>query len=273
MYDYNYNILIRNTELSPLGGISLAGTSIQGVGVLEKERILNSYSLVYLFGGTGRYRDETGIDIAIKPGDLIQVHPDVSHWYGPDKGQVWDEVFIIFEGEIFDLWYKQKCFDLSKKVINLTPIDYWRDRIFTACGTERNDDPNASIGSVVKLQQILADVHRASEFDSLNDKNWLEHAKALLANENDSRVAADLMGMKYETFRKKFKKHCGFPPQQYIIQRTMETARNILKQKSTPIHIIASDLGYCDEFHFSKQFTKVVGCSPSAFRKMTGQTC
>jgi len=108
MYNYNSNILIHNTELSPLGGISLAGTSIQGVGVREKER----------------------------------------------------EVFIIFEGEIFDLWYKQKCFDLSQKVINLTPVEYWRDRFFKACGTDRNDDPNDSMGSVVKLQQILADVHR-----------------------------------------------------------------------------------------------------------------
>ncbi len=268
MYNYNSNVLIHNTELSPLGGISLAGTSIQGVGVLEKERILHSYSLVYLFGGSGRYRDETGIDIAIKPGDLIQIHPDISHWYGPDKGQVWDEVYIIFEGEIFDLWYKQKCFDLSKKVINLSPMEYWRDRFFRACGVERNDDPNNAISSVVKLQQILADVHRATEVDSSKNKNWLEHAKAVLAKENDSHRAAENIGMNYETFRKKFKKVYGLPPQQYIIHHTMEKARSILREETSPIHEIASRLGYCDEFHFSKQFAKVVGCSPSAYRNM-----
>jgi len=272
MYNYNSNILIHNTELSPLGGISLAGTSIQGVGVLEKERILNSYSLVYLFGGNGRYRDETGIDIAIKPGDLIQIHPDISHWYGPDKGQVWDEVFIIFEGEIFDLWYKQKCFDLSKKVINLNPVEYWRDRFFKACGTECNDDPNEAIGSVIKLQQILADVHRASEVDTEQNKNWLEHAKSVLGKENDSHRAAERIGMNHETFRKKFKKVYGLPPQQYIIHHTMETARGILKEEATPIHEIASRLGYCDEFHFSKQFSKVVGCSPSVYRSNSSRT-
>lgn len=268
MYDYNYNILIHNTELSPLGGISLAGTSIQGAGVIEKERVLHSYSLVYLFGGSGRYKDETGIDIAIKPGDLIQIHPDISHWYGPDHGEAWDEVFIIFEGEIFDLWYKQKCFDLSKKVINLNPVEYWRDRFFKACGTERNDDSNDAIGSVVKLQQILADVRRASEVDSFDDKNWLERAKAVLGKENDSHIAAKLLGMNYETFRKKFKKYYGSPPKQYIIHHTMETARNLLKEELSPIHEIASRLGYCDEFHFSKQFAKVVGCSPSVYRSM-----
>jgi len=269
MYNYNSNILIHNTELSPLGGISLAGTSIQGVGVREKERILHSYSLVYLFAGSGRYKDETGIDVAINPGDLIKIHPDVSHWYGPNEGEAWDEVFIIFEGEIFDLWYKQKCFDLSQKVINLTPVEYWRDRFFKACGTDRNDDPNDSMGSVVKLQQILADVHRASEVDSLNDKNWLEHAKSVLAKEHDSHIAAESIGMNYETFRKKFKKYYGLPPQQYIIHRTMGIAREMLKEESSPIHEISSQLGYCDEFHFSKQFAKVVGCSPSAYRSMT----
>jgi len=265
MYDYNSNILVRNTELSPLGGISLAGTSIRGRGVLEDERVLNSYSLVYLFGGNGIYRDETGVNIEIKSGDLIQIHPDIAHWYGPNEGEVWDEVFIIFEGEVFDLWYKQKCFDLSKKVVNLQPVDFWRDRLFNACGTQRNDAPDDAISSVVQLQQILADVHRALE-EEHSDKNWLEHAKAMLIKSKDAHLAADHFNMNYETFRKKFKKNYGQPPKQYIIYHNIESARSMLRLNHAPIHEIAEQLGYCDEFHFSKQFSKITGCSPSIYR-------
>jgi len=62
-----------------------------------------------------------------------------------------------------------------------------------------------------------------------------------------------------------FKKTTGQSPAQYLLKLRMERARQLLGEPLT-IGQIAASVGFADPFHFSRQFKKWHGCSPSELR-------
>ena len=98
-------LLIKHSLDSPLGRASLAGSARHSAGVpFASMRILGSYALVYVVGGSGRYADARGVEQKVAAGDLITVFPEIAHAYGPGPREHWDETYIVFDGPVFDLW-------------------------------------------------------------------------------------------------------------------------------------------------------------------------
>ena len=266
MFPQKTVVLIQNSVPSVLGGISLAGVVRGGEGVPVPNRILHRYSLVYVFQGSGFYTDDTIRDHPVNPGDIIQIAPNTRHDYGPKVGRDWHEVYIIFEGPIFDTWYEQNCFELAHPVTNLKPIDYWRDRFLSTIGEPYQRGQLGGIAEVLRLQQLLLDIHKALHDETNDDDSWIEAAKNALAQATSSQAAAQHLGMSYESFRKRFRKTYGVPPARYHANLQMEQACDLLASTTFSIKEISRRLDYCDEFHFSKRFSQIVGCSPSTYR-------
>lgn len=100
-------------------------------------------------------------------------------------------------------------------------------------------------------------------------------AMNLLATPNDgdwlhSEEIATRLGLSPETFRKRFARAVGIPPARFQKQKKIERACAALYQGSLSLKQLASDLGFFDEFHFSKAFKQVVGQSPSVYRRRLG---
>lgn len=257
---------VQNFAVSPLGGIRIACFVKNGAGVLTPKRILPHYTLVYVLRGGGTYVDENGAAFDVETGDAILVMPGLEHWYGPDKGERWDELYLVFEGPVFDLWRGEECFNPSQPVISLHPTDYWLDRIKQAIGENNEGDPAKMMSEAVRLQALLTDIQYAARSDVEADIMWLEEAKAALDDKENVHDAASTVGVAYEVFRKKFRRLSGMPPGKYRTAILMERACDLLAEKSLTLRDIANELGYCDEYHFSKQFSKTIGWSPREYR-------
>ena len=257
---------VRNMTVSPLGGIRIACFVKNGAGVLTPKRILPHFTLVYVLRGGGTYKDETGHLFDVEQGDAILVLPGLEHWYGPPAGESWDELYLVFEGPVFDLWRREGCFDITQPVISLHPTEYWFDRIKQTIGDANEGDADRMLAEALRMQSLLLDIQHAARADVEVDIEWLEKAKVALYENADAHCAAEQMGIAYEAFRKKFKKLAGMPPGKYRTATIMEHACDLLADKSVTLREIADSLGYCDEYHFSKQFSKTVGWSPREYR-------
>jgi AraC family transcriptional regulator len=79
---------------------------------------------------------------------------------------------------------------------------------------------------------------------------------------------ANLLELSPAYFCKTFSKTLGVTPHRFVLNERIGIARQRLRQPSPPpLAEIARKLGFADQAHFSNVFRKLVGCSPSEFRR------
>lgn len=85
---------------------------------------------------------------------------------------------------------------------------------------------------------------------------------------DDWRVAtlAARAGITPQHLGRLFRELTGRSPKEYVLEARIQAARAYLRGSSLPVKRIAAELGFHDEFHFSRQFSQRLGASPSAYR-------
>lgn len=255
---------------SPLGRVTLAGLNRNHCGLPpDRLRVYGSYALVYSLAGAAHYRDARGHETDIRPGDLVIIFPDIGHHYGPQPGKTWDEYFVCFEGPVFDVWRKRGVLDPARPVYHLEPLDYWQHRL------EEIVAPNLPpLERVCRLQSVLADALTNYQRDTATerDEEWLTRARALLAADIEQPLYVDNVARKLnispETFRKKFVRLARVSPYRYRLTRVIDHACRLVHEGRLTNKEIAAQLGFSDEFHFSRRFKQVIGRSPAQFRAL-----
>lgn len=262
-------LLARNRDVSRLGGMKLSGYAKDSTGVEFRRRVLNRYCLVYVLRGEGTYSDSRGLTFDIKTHDAFISMPEVPHHYGPRKGETWNELYIIFEGPVFDLWRSQGFFNWPNPTVNLGAVEYWVGRFIETASQSNEGSVKKMMAETLRLQALLTDIFMLTHRYVEDDLVWLVRAKDVLAADMTNEEAAAALEMSYEAFRKKFRKLSGQSPGRYRTSVVMQSACELLEQTDLTIKSVAEKLKYCDEYHFSKQFSKNIGVSPSHYRAMT----
>ncbi len=257
-------------SVTPLGAVTLAGQSRANRGIHRSSmRVLGSYALVYVLAGRSEFGDGRGLRRTLGAGDAFLLFPDVAHFYDPGVGEPWDDIWLVFNGPVFDGWRQEGLLDPADPVWHVEPVDFWRQRI--AGVLTGGSGPAAALVEVARLLALLAEmrVERAGGLASNEQEPWLKAACARLEAADaapDWGEVARMCGLNYEQFRKKFTAATGVPPAQYRLAKRIDRAAARLRADDAPLKDIAAELGFCDEFHFSKLFKRRTGLSPSAYR-------
>lgn len=270
------HITFNNGVGSALGQLLVAGIVRDSPGIAPPNpvRVLNHYGVVYITEGGGHFEDALGFSHSIVRGDLLFLFPQVGHTYGPGPTDFWNELFIIFEGPVFDLWQDKGLLNPKAPVLHLEPVDYWFDRFKETVWSVPQTGPEYSLVRLCRLQQLLADilVYQQQQGYEQVDHEWLAQAKALLkaslhTRPNYEAIAASV-GMSYDGFRKRFAREAGVTPAKYHTLRRIDRACELLLNESLTLKEIARRLGFGDEYHLSKRFKQIVGVSPTGFRSL-----
>ena len=99
----------------------------------------------------------------------------------------------------------------------------------------------------------------------------IQAALAYLRSHQDSApsnaIIAQVAHMHPTAFIRLFKQTIGSPPQAYSQMLRIEHACRLLHFTNTRIEEIASSVGFCDRYHFSRVFKKIQGLNPGAYRR------
>jgi AraC-like DNA-binding protein len=273
----HHELLLNNDTLTPLGRLRLAGTITEGQGVIPRTplRVYGSYAVVCVVRGRGKYRDSSGFQAEVRTGDAILVFPERAHWYGPSGRQGWDEVYVTFDGPVFDLWRQTGLLDAARPVRSCPPgfAKRLRDLLMTAA---RPESMAARLRDLNAFLLLLSELLPPLDGDAgTPGSEWAAEAKAMLETdlglEMDLSEVALAVGMSYETFRKRFLKVVGVTPTRYRTRRRIEAARELLRYSPQMTNRqVAATLGFADEFHFSRRFKEWTGQTPRDFREQAG---
>lgn len=76
---------------------------------------------------------------------------------------------------------------------------------------------------------------------------------------------AEIVTMSVAHFCRAFKISTGKAPHQWLIEARIETAKSLLLRKEMSLAHVALTLGFCDQAHFTRTFSKIVGTTPLAW--------
>lgn len=260
---------------TPLGRITLCAVSNSDWSIARTAmRTINYYIISYVIEGSGVFGDESGFQQPIGPGDLVFFFPGVAHFYTPTGAGHWTRFYIHFEGPVFDLWRQQGLLDPRHPIVHLEPITYWLERLRSVIGTQQPLGQGRSLVEVSRLQEILAEAFRIrqSTYELPGDRMWLERMcrsiDAVLFPNISLADVARKNGMSYASFRNRFTKLAGISPGRYRTSRVMARASDLVVNTDMTSKEIAEQLGFADEFHFSRRFKQCTEHSPREFRRL-----
>lgn len=242
--------------------------------------------MAFVMSGAGRYRIADKM-YDVKEGDLLIFNPGVMHQAflpeGKDTGTT--EFFVGFTEVQFQGMYKNYI-PLSTDGNILHTSGELRQKIFKICSAMETEKSLGEQGRyfVMKayLMQWLVYIIRAVSkpvetvptgyaFESVNKKYVVEQIVNYFEDHYSEKISLESIAenMYLSTFyiSKIFKSETGDTPIRHLINIRLEKAREILEQ--TPgrsIKEVAAEVGYDDAYHFSKQFKKHYGISPSQIR-------
>jgi len=78
-------------------------------------------------------------------------------------------------------------------------------------------------------------------------------------------ILAAAVGLSPYHFARLFKQSTGFAPHQYLIQRRVERAKELLIRSDASISQLALQFGFCDQSHFARHFKRIYGVPPNVF--------
>lgn len=142
-----------------------------------------------------------------------------------------------------------------------------------------------------EFDRLLTDITRTGRWATLRAVNQLERILIALAEDRTQPAAAEpwvedvieqlaqpgfdhnypalaeRVGMALSTLRRRFRIATGTALHHYALQCRIAEARRRLGETDEPIKTIADALGYSDVFFFTRQFRKLTGLTPAAFRR------
>jgi AraC-like DNA-binding protein len=235
-------------------------------------RVLREYALVYVIRGEGQFESKLSGRLAVKPGSVIRLFPDVWHRYRPIEDVGWDSYWVTFRGDYADRLLERGFLGLAEPVIE-TGVDELILRPFTTLLDRVRSQP-------LGLQQLIATdtlAIIAGIRTAMQRRQTASHVReavrqaklAIEAAEGPptiERLAAD-SGLSRSHFYQVFKSCTGVSPYQYHLQLRMGRARELLRGSALSVKQIAAVLRFPSTYQFSRIFRKKTGTSPSHYRR------
>lgn len=165
--------------------------------------------------------------------------------------------------------------DIDHEPFTLKPRnpEYFK-KLFAAAATQwKCGDRTSHLAVMTNLYSIILALGKESEkrYAPTSKNSIIEPAmKEIASNFNNGGLTveylASLCGISEVYFRKIFRDCYGISPKEYITEKRMEYARQLLCLGEFETSKVAELCGYAEPCHFSREFKKREGISPSKYR-------
>ncbi|MCK9411814.1 MAG: AraC family transcriptional regulator [Prolixibacteraceae bacterium] len=232
------------------------------------------FILIYCVSGRGEIRLNNILhDLNA---DHFFIIPDgMPHSYHSDEQNPWSIYWIHFAGRKATSYSRFACQALSIERIKASRIN---DRIDLFSEIFRNLDRGFSLEALeyvnLSLPHLLASFTHISQFRLVRESGendpvtqsinfMLDHLTRKLKLE---KIAAET-GLSASHFSRIFLARTGHSPIEYFIQLKVQRACRLLDNSGWMIADVAREMGFDDQFYFSRVFRKVMGMSPAEYRR------
>jgi AraC family transcriptional regulator len=236
-------------------------------------------------------------------------HRVTVHAGPPVRGACQLEPFIVTRGTVnifpagtTDIWQEEDASELLVLEISpwllrrtaedigvdleragLTPRHHFRDpqieHIAWALEAERADGYpggliySESLGSALAIHLLgryraPLTVNRGLSHRQL--RRVTDYIEAYLAEDLSLRRLADVADVSVSHLKTLFKRSTGIPVHEYVVQRRVERARDMLLRGGMPASQVAVDAGFAHQSHMARSMRRVLGITPTSLSLVRG---
>lgn len=262
--EYMAHPLIRAAYLTDVGFFPKAKEHYR-----EREEGADQYILIYCTEGKGVIEVEDQI-YRLEKSDAFCIPRNVWHKYYADEKEPWSILWVHFKGE------NTNYFPLEERKIVHINSRHSDNRMMVLFNLLfRVLERNYTIGNFIYISQvlslILSEIYFREKVDesSVQDRHvtmviryMYQHLRENLTLEEIS----EEVQLSKSYLNAVFKAQTGKSPVEFFIHLKMQEACKLLKSTDYYIYEVSSELGYTDQYYFSRIFKKVVGVSPKDYK-------
>ena len=241
---------------------------------IKREEGSRQNILIYCTEGEGWYSID-GVRQKVSKSQFFIIEAGKPHIYAANESNPWTIYWTHFTGEQAHLFK-----DIYNRTLSIDDSQYARiqDRIIlfeeVYQNLEMGYSPDNLEYSSLCLWHFLASFKYMPQFREVNKNKQTDIIqKAIIfmkKNLEKSLTLSDIAkSVNYSPshFGQIFQKKTGSTPLAYFTQMKIQKACQLLDFSDLRIKELASLLGFYDQYHFSKVFTKHIGESPSVYKK------
>ena len=245
---------------------------------IAQGRTLKEFQIGYFTFGEGVHETEAG-KYTIKPGSMILMMPGVWHRGHPIFEVGTHGYWVGFKGDYFSRLVTEGVLSEQSVFFEGNPRNYIfsiYQQIFNEIITQ---GPMYQLRACSGILSLIAELlKRKKERQGRQERqeqsdHWqqiVEKAKGFMdvnihGDIDLSHIAGDL-GVSLSLFHKIFKTYTSFTPYQYYINMKINEAKTMLEDKMS-VKDTAYQLGFEDQYYFSRLFKNKTGISPKKWKK------
>lgn len=239
----------------------------------QQGRVLEEYQLHYFPRGAGVFESKPGGRRQIEAGDFFLLFPGTWHRYAPSPQTGWDEFWIGFKGDYADRLVREGFFSPKRPVFRPRGEPGALD-LFSEIFLQLRAEPIGFMQVIAAhALQLLAAVlagdkahHAGSQAEQII-RQAKHELRGRLERDVDLHELAAQLGVSYAWLRRTFRQYTGLPPHQYHLQLRLDKAMQLLSAKNRTIKEAAAQIGFADQYYFSRLFKRKTGRSPEAWKR------
>ncbi|WP_075172856.1 AraC family transcriptional regulator [Neptunomonas phycophila] len=234
----------------------------------------DDYLMIYCLDGEGKLTINNQIH-TVKAGDIICLPKGVAHAYKASETTPWTIYWVHFSGDKSEDFIDYLAINSNNYVFPLGIHSRLTSDFESLLECRQYSyNINAFVHTASLLRQILTHIAQlqplakqqaAHNFDLERVHSLMQ---ARVHEQLELEALAETVSLSKFHFIKKYKELTGTTPINHFIHLKVERACHLLDVTTKSINEISFAVGYEDAYYFSRIFKKIMGISPSQYRRM-----
>ncbi|MDR2069545.1 MAG: helix-turn-helix domain-containing protein [Spirochaetaceae bacterium] len=239
-------------------------------------RILPEFQILYITKGEGIFGagDRT---YTVTPGSFLLVFPGIKHFYKPVFETGWHEYWVGFKGGFYSNLAEKGLLSMERIFFEVglhNDIVSIFEQILHEVRTQQPLYQLKACSGILTLIAEMLTHERRSEQPNYYQK-IVEKAKYLMETNvfkaiNVSDISEQI-GVTPSKLNEIFKTYTSMTPYQYYIHIKIHKAECLLEDDNVTVKEVAFQLGFEDQYYFSRLFKNKTGVAPSDWKKYIRQ--